>query len=149
MREFRVVAIAVAATLAIGADGAVAAGRQLVVPVTSGDQVGLAVKGKPRGGSVAALFGMWSDDGALELGGFREGAPVGVDPNVARAAAIMAGRSMRSTGVKLSGSFHRSNGLSMTVEARRQQVSDIGAALGGDWRTTGDTRLTLGGKLKF
>lgn len=149
MREVWVAALAALATYAVGADRAHAAGPKLVVPVTSGDQVGLAIKGKPRAGQVAALFGMWSDDGALELGGFREGVAQGVDPGVARAAAIMAGRSMRSTGVKLSGSLVRANGMSLTLEARRQQVSDIGAALGGDWRTAGDTRLTVGGRLKF
>jgi hypothetical protein len=149
MREVWLAAAAALATYALGAERAHAAGPKLIVPVTSGDAVGLAVKAKPRGGNVAAMFGMWSDDGALELGGFREGPAAGVDPNVARAAAIMAGRSMRSTGVKLSGSLHRSNGMSLTLEARRQQVSDIGAALGGDWRTAGDTRLTVGGKIKF
>lgn len=138
--------MALAAVMIGGAAPAIA-GPKLVLPVTSADEVGFALKGKSR--SVAAMLGMWSDDGALELGGFREGPSAGVDPNVARAAAIMAGRSMRSTGVKLSGSLHRANGVSLTVEARRQQVSDIGAALGGDWRTAGDTRLTLGGKLRF
>ena len=138
--------VVVAAVMTCGA-APVTAGPKLVLPVTSADEVGFAVKGKSR--SVAAMLGMWSDDGALELGGFREGPAQGVDPNVARAAAIMAGRSMRSTGVKLSGSLHRVGGVSLTVEARRQQVSDIGAALGGDWRTSGDTRLTLGGKLRF
>jgi hypothetical protein len=142
MREIWVAALAVSM-----AAPAAAAGPKLVVPVTSADAVGFAVKGKSR--DVTAMFGMWSDDGALELGGFREGPAAGVDPNVARAAAIVSGRSMRSTGVKLSGALHRSNGVSLTVEARRQQVSDIGAALNGDWRTAGDTRLTFGGKLRF
>lgn len=144
--------MAVAVIIAASAGGshpALAAERQLLLPLSSADQVGLTLKSKKRSGSLAAMFGMWSDDGALELGGFREGPGQGVDPNVARAAAIVAGRSMRSTGVKLAGSLHGSNGLSLSVEARRQQVSDIGAALGGDWRTSGDTRLTLGGKLRF
>jgi hypothetical protein len=141
--------VAALAAWAGDAQPALGADRQLLVSVSSADQVGLTLKGKRRGGNLAAMFGMWSDDGALELGGFREGPGQGVDPNVARAAAIVAGKSMRSTGVKLLGALHRSNGLSLSVEARRQQVSDIGAALGGDWRTSADTRLTLGGKLKF
>lgn len=136
-----------AAFMAGGVGAPALAGPKLVVPVTSADAVGFAVKSRSR--DVAAMVGMWSDDGALELGGFREGPQAGVDPGVARAAAIMTGRSMRSTGVKLAGSLHRSNGLSLTAEVRRQQTSDMGAALGGEWRTTGDTRLTVGGKLRF
>ncbi len=141
--------IGMLAIAALSAPAAQAGGPRLVVPVTSGDLVGLAFAGKARSGQATAMLGMWSDDGALELGGFREGVAAHVDPNVARAAAIVSGRAMRSTGVKLSGALHRANGMSLTLEARRQQVSDIGAALGGDWRTAGDTRLTVGGRLRF
>jgi len=130
------------------------AGPALLVPVTSGDQLGIAVRGKVMAsGGVAALVGMWSDDGALEVGGFHDRSRR-VDPGVARAAAIMSGRAMQSQGVRLTGSLYRAQGAdrrgwTLSVDARRQRVSDLGAALSGSWRTVGDFRLTFGGKLAF
>jgi hypothetical protein len=149
MREVWIVALAALATSALVAERTHAAGPKLIVPVTSADQVGLAVSGKARAGQVSAMLGMWSEDGALELGGFREGPARGVDPGVARAAELVSGKRMRSSGVRLTGSFYRPGGWALSLEARRQQVSDIGAALSGAWRTAGDSRLTIGGKLKF
>jgi hypothetical protein len=145
--------ILVAAVL-ISTSGAAAAGPRLVVPITSGDQVGVAVQGKARvSGGVAALLGIWSDDGALELGGFEDRSRR-VDPAVARAAEIVSGRAMQSRGVRLTGSLYRTRdvdrrGWTLSIDARRQRVSDIGAALSGRWHTLGDSRLTLGGRLAF
>lgn len=130
------------------------AGPSLLMPVTSGDQVGIAVHGKAKAsGGVAALVGMWSDDGALELGGFHDRSRR-VDPTVARAAEIVSGRAMQSQGVRLTGSLYRPQGAdrrgwTLSIDARRQRTSDVGAALSGSWRTISDSRLTLGGKLNF
>lgn len=130
------------------------AGQRLVKAVTSSDQVGLAVTGKGKGvRGASAMMGMWSDDGAIELGGFddRRGH---VDPATARAAAIVSGRAMQSRGVRMVGSFYRNasagaRGWTVSVDARRQQVTDLGAALTGSWRTLDESRLTVGGKLRF
>ena len=129
------------------------AGPKLIVPVSSNDQLGFAVTGKGQGSrGVAAMLGMWSDDGALELGGFQHGSRL--DPATARAAAIVSGKAMQSRGVRVTGSFYRSQdikgaGWTLSVDARQQRVSDIGAALAGTWRTASDSRLTLGGELRF
>jgi hypothetical protein len=129
------------------------AGPKLLVPVSSNDQVGVALNGKGAGGrGVSAMLGMWSDDGALELGGFQHRSRV--DPATARAAAIVSGRAMESRGVRVTGSFYRSRsadgtGWTLSVDARQQEVSDVGAALAGAWRTASDSRLTFGGKLRF
>lgn len=145
--------ILVAAVL-VSMSGVACAGPRLVVPVTSGDQIGLALKGKARAnGGAAALVGMWSDDGALELGGFEDRSRR-VDPAVARAAEIVSGRAMQSRGFRLTGSLYQGQGADqrgwiLSIDARRQRVSDVGAALSGTWRTQGDSRLTLGGKLRF
>lgn len=142
------------AAVLMSVGGPVLAGPALLVPITSGDQLGIAVRGKAKAsGGVAALVGMWSDDGALELGGFHDRSRK-VDPGVGRAAEIMSGRGMRSQGVRLTGSLYRAQGAdrrgwTLSVDVRRQQVSDLGAALSGSWRTVGDSRLTLGGKLAF
>jgi len=142
------------AAIVISSAAPALAGPALLVPLTSGDQLGVAVRGKAKAsGGVAALVGMWSDDGALELGGFHDRSRR-VDPGVARAAEIMSGRVMQSQGVRLTGSLYRARGAdrrgwSLSVDARRQRVSDLGAALSGRWRTVGDSRLTLGGKLAF
>ena len=130
------------------------AGQKLVLPVSSNDQVGLAMTGKGQGGrGVSAMLGMWSDDGALELGGFQQ-ANAWMDPATARAAAIVSGKAMQSRGIRATGSFYRSRtsngaGWTLSVDVRQQQVSDIGAALAGELRTASDSRLTLGGKLRF
>ena len=129
------------------------AGQRLVVPVSSNDQVGLAVTGKGQSGrGVSAMLGMWSDDGALELGGFQQGTRL--DPATVRAAEIVSGRAMQSRGLRITGTFFGSGrvdaaGWALSVDARQQQVSDIGAALTGAWRTASDSRLTFGGKLRF
>lgn len=146
----RVTLVAALVTLAAPAH----AGPKLSVPVSSSDQIGFAVSGKTPGArGVSAMLGMWSDDGALELGGFQHG-PSRIDPALARAAAIVSGKSMHSRGVRVTGSFYRSSladapGWTLSVDARQQQVSDIGAALSGAWRSASDSRLTLGGKLRF
>ena len=129
------------------------AAPKLVLPVSSNDQLGFGLTGKGNGGrSLGAMLGMWSDDGALELGGFQHGARV--DPATARAAAIVSGKAKQSRGVRVTGSFYRSRsahgaGWTVSVDARQQEVSDVGAALAGAWRTASDSRLTLGGKLRF
>ncbi|HEV2569332.1 hypothetical protein [Sphingomonas sp.] len=143
---------AVPLLLCLGAGPAVA-GPKLLVPVTSNDQVGVAVTGKAQGSrGLAAMFGMWSEDGALELGGFQHGNRI--DPATARAAAIVSGKAMQSRGVRVTGSFYRRQnskgaGWTLSVDARQQEVSDVGAALAGAWRTASDSRLTFGGKLRF
>ncbi|NNM75767.1 hypothetical protein HJG53_02450 [Sphingomonas sp. ID1715] len=137
----------------LGLAGPTAAAPRLSVPVSSNDQVGVAVSGKSgTGRGVSAMLGMWSDDGALELAGFQQGARL--DPATARAAEIVSGKAMHSRGVRLTGSFYRSGdpagtGWTLSVDARQQQVSDIGAALSGTWRTASDSRLTLGGRFRF
>ena len=148
MRKNRVALFAVLlAPLSVPA----AAQPQLTLPLTSNDQVGLSVSGKARGRSASAAVGMWSDDGALELGGFREGPQI--DPAMSRAAELVAGKAMRSQGLRVSGFLHRggaeARGWSLGIEARRQRVSDIGAALSGSWRTASDSRLSVSGKLQF
>ena len=128
-----------------------AAQPQLTLPLTSNDHVGFSVSGKARGRSASAALGMWSDDGALELGGFREGPQV--DPTTAKVAELVAGKAMRSQGLRLGGFLHPAGadarGWSLGIEARRQRVSDIGAALSGSWRTASDSRLSISGKLRF
>jgi hypothetical protein len=139
---------------ALLAGSAALAGPKLTMPVSSNDKVGLTVSGKQQGRrGVAATLGMWSDDGALEFGGFDDRS-ARLDPVTAKTAAIVAGRAMQSRGVRLTGSLYRSGqagtrGLTLSVDARRQHVSDVGAALTGAWRTVGDSRLTLGGRVKF
>jgi hypothetical protein len=127
---------------------------ELTVPLTSNDRVGLSVSKKARGRSVAAVVGMWSDEGAVELGGFQDGSAHNVDPATARAAELVSGKPMQSRGVRMTGVLYQGSGSeakgwSMGVEARRQTISDVGAALSGTWRTANDSRLTLNGKLKF
>ena len=135
------------------ADSPAVAAPKLVMPVSSNDQLGIAVSGKGQGGrGISAMLGMWSDDGALELGGFQHGSRL--DPAMTRAAAIMSGKAMQSRGVRVTGSLYRSGsasgaGWTLSVDARQQEVSDFGAALAGAWRTASDSRLTLGGKLRF
>jgi hypothetical protein len=130
-----------------------AAAPQLTYSLSSNDQLGVSVAGKPRGRAASAMLGLWSDDGALELGGFRDGPPGDMDPSVSRAFEIVSGRAMQSRGIRVSGTIHRggrdARGWSFGVEARRQRMSDVGAALSGSWRTAADSRLSLSGKLKF
>jgi hypothetical protein len=129
------------------AGAAMAAAPDMTVAVSSNDRVGLSVTKRARGASVSAALGMWSDDGALELGGFQDRA----DPAIARAAELVSGKPMQSRGVRLSGTLggQRARGWALGVEARRQQVTDIGAALSGGWRRSSDSRLSVSGKLKF
>lgn len=139
---------------AVLAGGEAVAGPKLLVPITSGDQIGLSVKGREAGvPGGSAMLGMWSDDGALELAGFRSQAS-GSDPATARAAEIVSGRAMQSRGVRLTGRLYRrrnadARGWTVSVDARRQETSDLGAALSGTWRTLSDSRLTFGGRLRF
>lgn len=141
------------AAAAILISGEAVAAPKLLKALTSNDQVGVTVSGKQGNRGVAALVGMWSDDGALELGGFQDRGSR-IDPATARAAEIMAGRRMQSRGVRVTGSLYgagarEARGWTISVDARRQEVSDVGAALSGAWRTVSDSRLTLGGKLRF
>jgi hypothetical protein len=147
--------LCVIAAMTLGpASASALAGPRLIKSITSNEQVGVAVTGKAKGRrGVAATLGMWSDDGALELGGFDDRS-ARLDPVTARTAAIVSGRAMQSRGVRLTGSLYRTGpagarGLTVSVDARRQQVSDVGAALSGTWRTLGESRLTVGGRLKF
>lgn len=127
--------------------------QTLTKDLSSNERIGLGVSKQGKTRSVSAALGMWSDDGAVELGGFRDGATNGVDPALSRAAELVSGKAMQSQGVRLSGTLYQqganARGWSVSVDARRQRVSDIGAALSGDWRTTGDSRLSLGGRLRF
>lgn len=129
------------------------AAPRLVLPVSSNDQVGVVISGKSRDvRGVSAMLGMWSDDGALELAGFQQGNRL--DSATARVAEIVSGKPMESRGVRLTGWLYRSRaanaaGWTVSVDARQQRVSDLGAALTGAWRTASDSRLTLGGKLRF
>jgi len=126
-----------------------AQGPDLTFDLSSNDRVGLNVAGKPRGASVSAALGLWSDDGAVELGGFQDR----TDPSMALAAELVSGRPMQSRGFRLSGSIYETGpdapGWSLGVEARQQWTPDIGAALSGSWRTASDSRLSVSGKLKF
>lgn len=142
-----------AAALVLMGGEAIAAPK-LLKPITSNDQIGFAVTGKTlHSRGAAAMLGMWSEDGALELAGFqdRNGR---IDAATIRAAEIVSGRAMQSRGVRVTGSLYRAaapdaRGWTLSIDARRQQVGDIGAALSGDWRSVGESRLTLGGRLKF
>lgn len=141
------------AAAAVLVSGEAAAAPKFVKALTSNDQVGLAVSGKQGSRGVVAMLGMWSDDGALELAGFQERAK-GTDPATLRAAEIMTGHAMRSRGLRLTGNLYRAGqrearGWTVSLDARQQQVSDVGAALSGAWRTASDSRLTVGGKLRF
>ena len=126
-----------------------AAGPALMLDLSSNDRVGLNVSGKARSASVSAAFGLWSDDGALEFGGFQDR----TDPNFARAAELVSGKPMQSRGVRLSGTLYKggadARGWSLGVEARQQRTTDIGAALSGSWRTASDSRLSVNGRRKF
>ena len=100
------------------------------------------------------MLGMWSDDGALELGGFQDGALAGTPDTLERTAELVSGKAMKTRGVRFAATIHRkgppeARGWTLGVEARQQRVSDIGAALGGAWRTAGDSRLSISGKLRF
>lgn len=148
------VALAIATVVAsLTGVAAHAAAPSLTVPLSSNDRVGLNVARKAKGASVSAALGMWSDDGALELSGFQEGVSRNVDPSIARAAELVSGKAMKSRGLRVNGSLYRSGaearGWSVGLEARRQQITDIGAALSGSWRTASDSRLSVSGKLKF
>lgn len=126
-----------------------AGGPNLTLDISSNDRVGFDVSGTARGANVSAALGMWSDDGALELGGFQDR----TDPAIARTAEIVSGKSMQSRGLRLSGSLYQAGpnarGWSLGVDARRQWTTDIGAALSGSWRTASDSRLSVNGKLRF
>jgi hypothetical protein len=121
------------ATALMATSGSAVAGPRLLVPVTSGDQVGVTVQGKVRAiGGVAALVGMWSDDGALELGGFEDRSRR-TDPAIARAAEIVSGRVMHARGLRLTGRFYRTRdadrrGWTLSIDARRQRVRRESAA---------------------
>lgn len=123
------------------------------LPITSNDAIGLTVSRKAPGSSVMAGFGLWSDDGALELGGFRDGAARDLAPSIARAAELVSGKALQSRGIRASGSLYRAGtevrGWSLGIEARRQWISDIGAALSGQQRTASDSRVSVSGKLRF
>jgi hypothetical protein len=138
-----------AGTVCLAAAPAPAAGPNLTLDLSSNDRIGLDISGKARGTKVSAALGMWSDDGALELGGFQDRA----DPAIARAAEIVSGRAMQSRGLRLSGSLYRAGpnarGWSLGLDARQQWTTDIGAALAGSWRTASDSRLSVNGKLWF
>jgi hypothetical protein len=129
------------------------AGPSFTRDLSSNERVGIGVSKQGKSRAVSAAVGMWSDDGALELGGFRDGPANGIDPAMAQAAELVSGKPMHSQGVRLSGTLYQqgstARGWSLSVDARRQRVSDVGAALGGDWRTSGDSRLSLGGRLRF
>lgn len=148
MRNVWILPIAAAATAP-----ATAGGPQLGLAVTSSDQVGVQVSKKGRERSVSAVLGMWSDDGALELGGFRDGAGRDIDPSVAQAVEIVSGKRMRSQGVRLTGALYGAGseeaGWTFAVEAKQQRISDVGAALAGAWRSASDSRLSFSGKLRF
>jgi hypothetical protein len=139
--------------IASAAAPAHAGGPVLAHALTSNDQVGFAVSKKGRERSVSAVIGMWSDDGALELGGFQDGAGRDVDPSVTRAVELVSGRRMQSRGLRLTGAFYGSGaeqpGWTLAVEARQQRTSDVGAALAGAWRSASDSRLSFSGKLRF
>jgi hypothetical protein len=139
--------------IAASAAPALAGGPQLGLAVTSSDQVGFQVVKKGRERSASAVLGMWSDDGALELGGFQDGAGRDVDPSVARAVELVSGKRMQSRGLRLTGALYGAGaeqpGWTFAVEARQQRISDVGAALAGAWRSAGDSRLSFSGKLRF
>lgn len=145
--SMRAPGMAVIALCLTPAAGAMAAGPGMTLDVSSNDRVGVAVIKHAKGASVSASLGMWSDDGALELGGFQDRA----DPAIARAAELASGRPMQSRGVRLSGTLGAADarGWSLGLEAKRQQVTDIGAALSGGWRRSSDSRLSFSGRLKF
>lgn len=121
-----------------------AADPALGIALSSNERVGLMVSGDDPNVSASAALGLWSDRGALELGGFQDRA----DSTVAQTAEITSGKLMRSRGVRLGASLYR-GGWTLGLEARREQAANIGSALTGAWRTDNDSRLTLGGKLKF
>jgi hypothetical protein len=139
--------------IAASAAPALAGGPQLGLTVTSSDQVGFQVVKKGRERSASAVLGMWSDDGALELGGFQDGAGRDVDPSVARAVELVSGKRMQSRGLRLTGALYGAGAeqpdWTFAVEARQQRISDVGAALAGAWRSAGDSRLSFSGKLRF
>jgi hypothetical protein len=143
--------MAAMAGLTASAERAQAAGPSLTVPLTSNDAVGMKVGRQGKGAAISAALGMWSDDGAVELGGFRDGPARDIDPSLARAAELVSGKAMQSRGLRLSGTLggQQGHGWALGVEARRQQVTDIGAALSGAWRRSSDSRLSVSGKLKF
>ncbi|MBA2920364.1 hypothetical protein GON01_01505 [Sphingomonas sp. MAH-20] len=130
------------------ATAARATGPDLTLDVSSNDRVGLNISGKART-RVSAAVGLWSDDGAVEFGGFQDR----MDPAMARAAELVSGRPMRSRGLRLGGSLYEAGpearGWSVGVEARQQWTTDVGAALAGSWRTASDSRLSVSGKLRF
>lgn len=139
---------------AVSMTGQAAAGGPVVAhALTSNDQLGFAVAKKGKERSVSAVFGMWSDDGALELGGFQDGAGRDVDPSLARAVELVSGRRMQSRGLRLTGALYGAGpeqpGWTFAVEAKQQRVSDVGAALAGAWRSASDSRLSFSGKLRF
>ncbi|HEU4968537.1 hypothetical protein [Sphingomonas sp.] len=133
----------------LAATAARAAGPKLTLDISSNERVGLNITAKPRGARASAAIGMWSDDGALEFGGFQDR----TDPAIARAAELVSGRRMQSRGLRVSGSLYEAGpdaaGWSLGLEARQQWTSDIGAALVGSWRTASDSRLSVSGKLRF
>lgn len=153
MRGIGMALIAATAGLTASAERAEAAGPSLTLPLTSNDAIGMRVGRQARSAAVSAALGMWSDDGAVELGGFRDGPARDIDPSLARAAELVSGKAMQSRGVRLSGALYRggaeARGWSVGVDARRQQITDIGAALSGSWRTVSDSRLSVSGKLRF
>jgi hypothetical protein len=126
-----------------------AAGPKMTLDLSSNERVGLNVSAKPRGAKVSAAIGIWSDDSAVEFGGFQDR----MDPSIARAAELVSGRPMQSRGLRLGGSLYEAGpdapGWSLGVEARQQWTTDVGAALVGSWRTSSDSRLSVSGKLKF
>lgn len=143
MRETvaRIIAFAV-----LAASPANARGPDLAMSLTSNEQVGLKVSGDDPSASASAAFGLWGDRGAVELGGFQDH----LSGDAAEAAEIVSGKVMRTRGVRLTATMHRrERGWSLGLEAKQQRVTDIGAALAGGWRRSSDSRLTLGGKLKF
>ena len=146
-------AMAAASTGTAAIPAKAAAAPVVSVPVSDVHALGVTVSRNGTAGSAVAGLGLWNDEGALELGGFRDGPAHDVDPALVRTAELVAGKAMRSRGVRLGASFYRggreARGWSLGVEARRQKMSDIGAALSGSWRTAGDSRLSVSGKLKF
>ncbi|MFD1612029.1 hypothetical protein ACFSCW_09475 [Sphingomonas tabacisoli] len=132
--------------MACPAGPALAGGPDLAVSITSNEQVGLKVSGDDPSASASAAFGLWGDRGAVELGGFQDRAT----GDAAEAAEIVSGKPMRTRGVRLNATMHRrERGWSLGIEARQQRVTDVGAALSGGWHRSNESRLTLGGKLKF
>lgn len=132
------------------------------------DQAGIALSGSsrrarsPESGqsfrsysarSIAAALGWWADDGAFEIGIFQDQGGSQINP-LARTVQLASGRKLSASGVKLSASLYDQpdpglGGWSLSIDARRQDMTDVDAALRGQRARTGDSRIALSGRLRF